>query len=186
MKRRQFLGLTALLTTPLSAFAITRNPTPSQAEGPFYPVVPIPLSNNLIHDEKQMDGVTLELSGQVLDQKGKPLSNVKIEIWQCDAKGLYTHPRQPNTEQFDPHFRGFGAMLTNAQGSYHFRTIMPVPYTGRPPHIHVKLWQGNRELLTTQLYLKGQTGFSLFSRDALQINPKRSGDHMTAHYEFVV
>jgi protocatechuate 3,4-dioxygenase beta subunit len=43
-------------------------------------------------------------------------------------------------------------------GDYGFRTIKPVPYPGRSPHIHVKVTRGDRHLLTTQCYVKGDPG----------------------------
>lgn len=44
-------------------------------------------------------------------------------------------------------------------GEYRFRTIKPVPYPGRPaPHIHVKVKRGERELLTTQIFVRGHEG----------------------------
>ena len=45
-----------------------------------------------------------------------------------------------------------------ADGAWRFRTIRPAPYTGRTPHIHVKVRLGTRELLTTQLYVEGDPG----------------------------
>ncbi|HEX3135805.1 MAG TPA: intradiol ring-cleavage dioxygenase, partial [Planctomycetota bacterium] len=43
-------------------------------------------------------------------------------------------------------------------GAYRFRTIRPVAYPGRTPHIHVKIRQGETELLTTQCYVNGDPG----------------------------
>jgi len=54
----------------------------------------------------------------------------------------------------DTGFQGFGHDITDAAGTYRFRTIKPVAYPGRTPHIHVKVLDGSRERLTTQFYLK--------------------------------
>ena len=190
MKRRQFLGLASILPFAQPLFANTRTPTPAQAEGPYYPVHAIPLNSDLIKNPQAVVGETMQLNGQVVDKQGNPLPKVKIEIWQCDHQGLYDHPRQRNTEKFDPHFAGAGATLTDEQGAYQFRTLFPVPYTGRPPHIHVKLWRGDKTLLTTQLYLQGQTESNEwfnFGREHLQIIPKpHTNNEQMATFEFVV
>ena len=188
MKRRTFLGLTGLSAFPLPLFAANRTPTPADMEGPFYPVSPIPVRDNLILDEQIPANETMLLAGRVLNQQGQPLLNARVEIWQCDSKGIYDHPQQSNTQNFDRKFAGFGAQITNEQGYYSFMTLHPVPYTGRPPHIHVKLWQNDKELLTTQLYLQGNTGSSWFTnRDPLQIAPEPGNDgRLKAEYTFVV
>ena len=49
-------------------------------------------------------------------------------------------------------FKDFGHDVTGQDGSYRFRTIKPGKYPGRAPHIHVKVLDGNREVLTTQFY----------------------------------
>ncbi len=189
MQRRQFLTLMGLLALPFRLLAANRQPTPSQAEGPFYPVVPIPLRSTLITDEKNLVGTAIELAGRVLDQHGRPLAGARIEIWQCDGNGLYAHPAQHGHQGLDPSFKGFGAQLTDPQGDYSFTTLYPVPYPGRPPHIHVKILQQDRELLTTQLYLQGNTGSGWFrsQRQLLQIDPQRDIDgQIKAQFTFVV
>ena len=45
--------------------------------------------------------------------------------------------------------------MTSSTGEYYFRTIKPVPYPGRTPHIHVAVKRGKKELLVTQLYIAG-------------------------------
>ncbi len=71
-------------------------PTPSQTEGPFYPVVKIPLRQNLVLKPDTLIGEAITLQGKVLDVFGRPISGVKIEIWQCDDQGIYDHPNQPS------------------------------------------------------------------------------------------
>ena len=188
MQRRQFLGFISLLTLPFHVLHAKTRPTPADTEGPFYPVKPIPLESNLLVGNA-LSNSAMEISGRVLDKQGNPLTNAKIEIWQCDLNGIYDHPRQHDTDSFDRNFKGFGAQLTNAQGYYSFTTIFPAPYTGRPPHIHVKIWHKKNELLTTQLYLQGNTGSSWYTslREPLQINPKKdAGGKMKATFTFVV
>ena len=131
--------------------------TPSQSEGPFYPVrKPADLGSDLIRSASGVaEGVPLSLSGRVLNVDGTPASGAKVEIWQADQRGIYRHPRAPNQGNEDPAFKGFGESVVDSSGRYSFLTIVPVPYTGRPPHIHVKVWIGGQDTLTTQLYLKG-------------------------------
>lgn len=159
-------------------------------EGPFYPVLPIPLRTDLILDTESIAGEAMLLTGKVVNQHNQPLTGVKVEIWQCDAKGLYDHPRQPHTERFDSGFSGAGATLTDEYGDYQFHTLYPVPYTGRPPHIHVKLWRSAQELLTTQLYLRGQSTSNEWfdrGREHLQIAPEKdTQQQLTATFKFVV
>lgn len=192
MERRQFLGLAGLIPLPASLLAKTKaHPlTPPQAEGPFYPVNPIPIRSELINNIDQLEGEAMQLTGRVINQQEQAIPNARVEIWQCDGKGLYDHPRQRNTEKFDKHFAGCGAAITDSQGQYQFRTLYPVPYTGRPPHIHAKVWQGDRALLTTQLYLQGQADSNEWfnvGREHLQITPERNEQgEWEANFEFSV
>ncbi len=189
MQRRKLLSLAGLIALPTQLLASERELTPSQQEGPFYPVVPIPLRPSLIVDPDNLVGDSLVLDGQVINQQGKPQTDVKVEIWQCDGTGIYDHPAQNGTDNFDKSFAGFGAQLTNDEGRYGFTTLFPVPYTGRPPHIHAKLWRNDETLLTTQLYLKGETGKGWFGsrREHLQIAPVKDGQgQLRADFVFVV
>ena len=117
--------------------------TPSQTEGPFYPVgLPADSDNDLVQVRGQAAhalGTILHLQGRVLDAAGDPLGGAMVEIWQCDAQGLYDHPRQPGRERRDAAFQGYGRMMTDAQSGYRFRTLKPVAYPGRTPHIHLKV-----------------------------------------------
>ena len=99
-------------------------------------------------------GIPLQLEGKILDSSGSPILNARIEIWQSDEKGIYNHPKDPQTKKFDTSFQGFGSVKTNSKGYYRFLTIMPFLNEKRPPHLHVKIFRDGRESLTTQLYLK--------------------------------
>ena len=189
MKRRHFLALWSMLFVKPSWAKQHSVATPSQAEGPFYPVVPIPLRADLILQDRGLSGEPIELVGRVIDKAGEPIPGIKVEIWQCDGNGVYDHPQQPDNQAFDRHFAGFGAVESDTNGQYRFRTISPVPYTGRPPHIHVKLWRGNKELLTTQLYLKGQTGNEWWGgqeREHLQFDPIEKQNRKVGEFDFVL
>jgi protocatechuate 3,4-dioxygenase, beta subunit len=163
--RRVFLGtLGAALFTTRGLFAEELVKTPAQTEGPFYPNrLPLDTDNDLIVVN---DGITpavgeiTHLTGKILDAKGNPVRNALVEIWQCDAKGVYLHTNDSDRkkDQQDKNFQGFGRFLTGSTGEYYFRTIKPVPYPGRTPHIHFKIKQGRKELLVTQCYIKGHAG----------------------------
>jgi protocatechuate 3,4-dioxygenase beta subunit len=110
----------------------------------------------LVASHHAVAGEITNLSGRILDTDGKPLRGVVIEIWQVDNNGRYIHTADAGTGAGnDANFQGFGRFETGQDGAYRFRTIKPVPYPGRTPHIHVKLHKGGHELLTTQMYVRG-------------------------------
>lgn len=129
--------------------------TPADAEGPFYPVdIPSDSDNDLLRVLGMNDispGQLAYVHGTVVDRQGTPIDGARVEIWQCDHGGVYHHPRDPGRP--DRRFQGFGAMVTDRAGAYHFRTLRPVPYTGRTPHIHFRIVAPGFDRLTTQLYV---------------------------------
>jgi protocatechuate 3,4-dioxygenase beta subunit len=154
------LGAAAFTTPGLFAEELARVHTPRQTEGPFYPdKLPLDTDNDLLVVNDAITpavGTVTHLTGRILDAKGQPLRNALVEIWQCDNKGVYLHTRDSSQRQRDTHFQGFGRFLTGQSGEYYFRTIKPVPYPGRTPHIHFKIKRSGKELLTTQCYIKGE------------------------------
>jgi protocatechuate 3,4-dioxygenase, beta subunit len=161
--RRAFLStctLGAALFTTRGLFADELTRTPAQTEGPFYPdKLPLDTDNDLLVVNDSITpavGTVTHLTGRILDAKGEPIRNALVEIWQCDAKGVYLHSRDSGRKEPDKNFQGFGRFLTGAKGEYYFRTIKPVPYPGRTPHIHFKIKRAGKELLTTQCYIKGE------------------------------
>jgi protocatechuate 3,4-dioxygenase beta subunit len=160
MIRRHFTaGLAATLLATPRAFAAELVATPSQTEGPFYPVAfPADSDMDLVQVRGQAAramGTVLHLQGRVLDISGKPLDSAIVEIWQCDAQGLYDHPRQAGHDRRDSAFQGYGRVATDAQSTYRFRTLKPVAYPGRTPHIHLKVATADGRRLTSQFYLAG-------------------------------
>lgn len=161
--RRDFIGgLTAGaagLWVP-GAFAQALVQTPAQTEGPFYPDrLPLDQDNDLLVLSDRLTpavGTVTHLRGRVLDARGQPVRNAVVEIWQVDNNGAYIHTRDRNYPRRDVNFQGFGRFETAANGEYYFRTIKPVPYSGRTAHIHFKIKHGERELLTTQCYVRGE------------------------------
>lgn len=146
--------------TTRGAFASQLVRTPPQTEGPFYPdKLPLDTDNDLLIVN---DGITPAvgdvtwLSGRVLDARGTPVRNALVEIWQCDHNGVYLHSGSDNAGKRDSHFQGFGRFLTGSSGEYVFRTIKPVSYPGRTPHIHFALKLKGQDKFTTQCYIKGE------------------------------
>jgi len=133
--------------------------TPRQTEGPFYPdKLPLDTDNDLIVLNDQLTpavGEITHLTGRILDASGSPIRNAVVEIWQCDANGAYLHARTGNRDRRDGNFQGFGRFLTGSTGEYYVRTIKPVAYPGRTPHIHYKIKLKGQDDYTTQCYIKG-------------------------------
>lgn len=163
--RRRFLGGLALGATAYfvpGAFADDLVRTPRQTEGPFYPSkLPLDTDNDLIIINDRLTpavGTITHLTGRILGPTGSPIRNAVVEIWQCDANGVYLHSGSAGGDKRDANFQGFGRFLTGSTGEYYFRTIKPVPYPGRTPHIHFKVKRAGQELITTQCYVKGHPG----------------------------
>ena len=163
--RRRFLrglGLGAALFAVPGAFAEELIRTPAQTEGPFYPdKLPLDTDNDLLILNDTITpavGEVTWLSGRVLDARGLPMRNALVEIWQCDNNGAYLHTKTGNREKRDVNFQGFGRFLTGSTGEYLFRTIKPVAYPGRTPHIHFAIKMKGKKELITQCYIKGYPG----------------------------
>jgi protocatechuate 3,4-dioxygenase beta subunit len=149
------LGAAAFLTPGVYAEELSR--TPRLTEGPFYPdKLPLDTDNDLLIVNNSITpavGEVTHLTGRVLSNSGEPIRNAVVEIWQVDNRGVYLHTADSGRRARDTNFQGFGRCATGRNGEYYFRTIKPVPYTGRTPHIHVKVKKGDRELLTTQIFV---------------------------------
>ena len=163
--RRTFLKAStagvAAAVVPKTAQALIA--TPGATEGPYYPAPAMRFDdadNNLVRVEgkvRDAGGEIIHMTGQVTDGDGNPVSGARVEIWQCDANGRYLHTSDNRNTPRDNGFQGFGHDVTGKDGTYRFRTIRPVPYPGRTPHIHVKVFTAKRTL-TTQIYLAGEPG----------------------------
>jgi protocatechuate 3,4-dioxygenase beta subunit len=138
--------------------------TPAQTEGPFYPVKDQPDEDNdltLIRGNSKVSaGQIIYVMGQVTDQDCAPVQNALVEIWQACATGRYNHPNDTNPQPLDPNFQYWGKSVTDAQGVYKFKTIIPGAYPAdtdwiRPPHIHFKAHKVGYHELTTQMYFAG-------------------------------
>jgi protocatechuate 3,4-dioxygenase, beta subunit len=189
------ITMPALLLRPAQAQQ-PRQLTPSQSEGPFYPDQALQdadadlLKNGTV---AYASGQPAWVSGVVSDLAGKPVSGAVVEIWQCDTQGVYRHSRSSGNAPMA--FQGFGKVQVGADGRYRFRTIKPVPYPGRPPHIHYKVKLGNKELLTTQMYIAGEASngrdfltraLGLEQRSLLEASFTRGSDGLQAEFGIVV
>lgn len=172
-RKRRYLLLGAGSALALSAFgasAAALAPTPRQTRGPFYPPdPPLDADSDLVHVDghpRRARGTVADVTGRIVDPSGAPIDAARVEIWQCDANGRYHHPRAP-ADGRDPGFQGFGTATTDADGCYRFRTIRPVPYPGRTPHIHFRVVAPEFPELVTQMYIAGHpmnAGDAIFRR----------------------
>lgn len=199
---RRSLVTAALVIAPALWLGVAAQPvparrvTPSQTEGPFYPVAfPKDTDYDLLRNGNQSYpvGQGTWLDGSVTDLSGRPVSGAQVEIWQCDGAGHYHHAGDGG--KADPRFQGFGRVTVGTDGSYRFRTIRPVAYSGRTPHIHVKVRLGRRDLLTTQLYVADDPsnardflwrGLSTADRDLLTAPFAPGPDGFRASFPLVV
>jgi len=166
---------TGLAGTGLATFGqhgTGRAPLPSMTDGPFYPPRRWRERQSNAGDwdadltRVRRGAHTLEARGEhlallasVVDTGGRPVDGAEVEIWQCDALAAYHHPHtRAAVDTIDPGFQGFGAAVSDRQGRLRLRTIRPVPYPGRTPHIHVKLRHAAFGEWTSQLFVAGEPG----------------------------
>ena len=167
LERRLFVaGIAGAVVLPLARARSTAvGITPAQTLGPFYPRDPIERPDETDADLLRVDGdrvltkgIPLYLTGKVADRRGNAIPDAVVEIWQCDANAVYHHPDGGAANRRDPHFQGYGLAQADAGGAFHFRTIRPVAYPGRTPHIHVRVQALDGRVLATQLYLPDYPG----------------------------
>lgn len=153
-----FAGGSLLLASP--ALLAELLATPAQTLGPFYPDrLPLDRDNDLLIVDDQpsaASGSVVQLHGQILDGRGQPLRGALVEIWQVDAHGIYLHSRGGDRARRDANFQGYGRFETASDGRYRFRTIRPVPYPGRTPHIHFAVTLPGQPRFATQCYIRGE------------------------------
>ncbi len=139
--------------------------TPSEIEGPFYPVADQADKDADLTRIKGREGVALgeviTVEGRVLGPDGEPLDAAVVDVWQANAAGRYAHPAERSLAPLDPNFQGWAIMATNADGAYRFTTIKPGAYRvsrawERPPHIHFRVSRRGFRDLTTQMYFDAE------------------------------
>ena len=182
LRRRQWLiGAAAALATPrlVTSPALPRrwSSRPGQTEGPFYPVkFPADMDADLVRVQGQAAqavGQITHIAGRVLDTRGEIVRGATVEIWQCDAQRHLQSPRRLRPRRRDAAFQGYGRTQVDADGRYAFRTIRPVAYPGRTPHIHFKVHAPGVGRLTTQMYVAGERAEC--HRRPAQRHPRRQG-----------
>lgn len=206
--RRRFLnagfsgvGLAIVAGAP-RALAAALNPTPTQAQGPFYPKrLPSDVDFDLTHIEGKVGvavGEITVVSGRVLDVDGRPISGARIEVWQVNGHGRYHHEDDDSDRPLDPNFQGYGTFLSNDEGRYSFRTVKPIAYPGRAPHIHFIVRPSKGRPLVTQMYLadspENDKDFLLRSvrdpklRESLivALQPARGGGELEGEFNLVL
>jgi len=145
--------------------------TPRTIEGPLY-VAGAPEREGVskIDLDPDADSGPLIIRGTVTGPQGKPVANALVECWHANSKGFYSH-FDPTGAQSDFNLRG--AVRTGADGTYEFRTLMPVGYGcpphgatqqllnalarhgNRPAHVHFFATSENHRKLTTQINIEG-------------------------------
>ncbi|MFG0334318.1 MAG: intradiol ring-cleavage dioxygenase [Maioricimonas sp. JB049] len=164
LTRRQMLQHSAFAAAAFSTPGLFAElvQTSAMTEGPFYPDrLPLDTDNDLLIVNDALTpaaGEVTHLSGRVLSATGAPIRNAYVEIWQCDNNGAYLHSGTSNADNRDSNFQGYGRFLTDAKGRYYFRTIKPVPYPGRTPHIQFGISRNGKRIFTTQMFVKGHPG----------------------------
>ena len=166
--RRRFLnlGLVAGVVTVFApdSWAQTERPTtPSTILGPYYPVIrPLELDTDLTRlrgHRSRAKGQVIHVAGRVLSQRGEPLKSARVELWQANAAGRYSHPSDPNPAPVDRDFQGYGVQITDQEGRFRFTTIKPGPYPFeggiRAPHLHFQV-TGQEERRVTQMFFAGE------------------------------
>ncbi|WP_375447611.1 protocatechuate 3,4-dioxygenase subunit beta [uncultured Fibrella sp.] len=133
-------------------------------------------------------GERIKVAGRVMDDRGKPLLNVLLEIWQANSAGRYIHKAEIHDAPLDPNFLGSGRVLTDSDGRYSFYTIKPGAYpwgnhynAWRPNHIHFSvLGHQFDQRLVTQMYFPGDP---LFAFDPIfQSTPAHARDLLIARF----
>ncbi len=162
-RRSLITGGVIVLASPVLVGEAQAARTPSAIEGPYYPLPEMRFADTdydltLIRGaDRRAQGTPLELRGRVLDRQGSYARGARVELWQCDANGRYIHNRDFGFAARDRAFQGYGQVMTGQDGRFLFRTIRPVAYFGRTPHIHMKVTYAG-STLTTQFYIADDEG----------------------------
>jgi protocatechuate 3,4-dioxygenase beta subunit len=166
--RREILGMSAAFAGSRVVFAsklaiaeAALQRTPDQILGPFYPLSELPRTSDLTRvsgRSGRAEGQVINVMGRVLNLTGQLLRDAKVEVWQANAHGRYTHPSDPNPAPLDPNFEGSAVLTTDSEGRYHFKTIKPAAYPAgpnrmRPAHIHFQV-TGRQDKIVTQMYFE--------------------------------
>jgi protocatechuate 3,4-dioxygenase beta subunit len=170
-------GTTTAQTHPDGTLAATpackddHDSTPEQTEGPYF-TTGSPERRSLI--EPGVRGSRLVVSGLVLTTDCKPAAHALLDFWQADGDGQYDNEG----------YRLRGHQFTDSRGRFKLETVRPGLYPGRSRHIHVKVQRPNAQVLTTQLYFRGEPGND--SDPIFDPALVMSGTGAAARFDFVV
>jgi protocatechuate 3,4-dioxygenase, beta subunit len=170
--------------------ATKRLATPQDGEGPFYPKQwDGELDNDLLNfnGKQYANGTPMTLTGKAYSTDGNTLKGATVEIWQCDEIGEYRHPKSGGEAPAQRGFQGYARVQSSIDGSFTFRTLKPVPYNGRPAHVHFRVIAAGYRDLTTQMYFQGenQEGNLLLKIYGFFGGFARERDRLTASLETV-
>jgi protocatechuate 3,4-dioxygenase, beta subunit len=180
-----FLAKLSMAQTSKPNLKLNLKPTPQDTEGPYYPKTwEGDVDNDLttVNGKKYAGGIPMALHGIVKNNTGEILNNAQVEIWQIDADGEYRHPDFGGEGPAERGFQGYGRVQADDKGHYAFKTVQPIGYGGRPPHVHFKVLAEGHVTLLTEMYFAGNNSegglyqrlFGGFSkeRDLLTVSPK--------------
>jgi len=207
MNRRNLFKVGALgIVSPVLANSKSLTPykpTPTESEGPFYPLVAQKDKDfdltNIQGQEGSALGKHIVINGSVVDTDGNPVEGALVDLWQANAAGKYAHPHDSNPAPVDENFQGWAIFPSGAAGEFRCKTVLPGVYNvgggwSRPPHIHFKVTKKGYVELTTQMYFPGQllnqTDRLLQRKDKeeqkLMIAKKASDKPDTFYYQVVI
>lgn len=138
---------------PATPASLARELTAATTEGPYYLAT---AQRPRADITEGLAGVPLEVRFNVMDADGQALADMAVDIWHCDAAGLYSgFAGQGDDRTTSTEGKTFlrGRLTTGADGLAVFQTIYPGWYAGRTTHIHCKVWNGAQQVLTTQFFL---------------------------------
>jgi protocatechuate 3,4-dioxygenase, beta subunit len=162
--RRNLVIGAAAVASVSAAKAQKLVPTAGQEMGPFYPILrPADHDADLTRVKGRNGtamGQPINVIGRIVDLRGNPVRNARIEFWQCNAVGRYDHPGdRANPAALDPNFQGFARLASDRDGQFKFRSVKPKDYNTpigvRTPHIHFDV-HGPSDRLITQMYFPGE------------------------------
>lgn len=173
------LNLQSIADAAMTPACVVR---PEQTEGPYF--VDEKLNRSDIRsdpsDGSMRQGVPLRLVFQVARINGSscaPLSGATVDLWQCDALGVYSDVRDPNADTRGKKFlRGY--QVTNTSGTAEFVTIYPGWYPGRAVHIHFKIRSDSSSRrglgFTSQLYFDESITDEIYKQPPYNLKGRRS------------
>jgi protocatechuate 3,4-dioxygenase beta subunit len=140
---------------------------PEQTEGPYY-LDDHKVRRNITEGKR---GIPLALRLKVVDVSTcKPIRRAAVDIWHCDAGGVYSGTGAQN---LDKRFLR-GIQRTDKNGLARFETIYPGWYPGRTVHVHVTVYIGGNVVHTGQLYFPDTLTDRVYKRAPYSRRPNRS------------